>query len=127
MKNTILAVSIISALIVLMVLLMSYTKENNLDLSNSFRKDNSYQDDSYRPVPDIEFDLEIVTEKPDIWNQIAGLKATEPPVTGVPGDENIAGPVNNEQPEVTDTPESPEEQEVTEKTDSRLDVLRKLK
>ena len=74
MKNTIFAVALVSAIIIITVLTMSFFKENP---DVSFKKDENvyYQ----APTPQFDFELQIVTSEANFWDRYAALKATEAP------------------------------------------------
>ncbi len=104
MKNTIFIVSFLSVVIVLVVLLMSYARENDLDFSDT-------GDDYYRPAENLLPDLElyVVTSEANFWDRVAGLKATEAPEYLPVTDEEGNAVTDEEGNIVTEIPLSPEE------------------
>ena len=118
MKNTIFAVALVSAIIIITVLVMSFFKENP---DVSFTKDENvyYQ----APTPQFDFELQIVTSEANFWDRYAALKATEAPeeenggenpdITDENGNPVTMVPSEGEDAAVTAIPEETEEEVTT--------------
>ncbi len=119
MKNTIFAVALVSAIIIITVLTMSFFRENP---DVSFKKDENvyYQ----APTPQFDFELQIVTSEANFWDRYAALKATEAPEEEGTGEDAVftdenGNPVTmipdtaEDGAEVTAVPEETEEEVTT--------------
>ena len=110
MKTTITIVSMLSAIIILTVIVMTFFKDNP---EVSFTKDTAsynYNNSSKSNLLDgVDFELYIVTSEMNIWGELSKLKTTEasevPAVTDEDGNV-LAGPAaGDEQAAVTEVPD----------------------